>query len=191
LKDESLREYTNVIIEETDRLQNLMSRLLPSKKGIPFTPVNIHEVLERVEFLLTNEFPEIQIVCDFDPSLPEIQGDAEGLIQAVLNIARNAAQALEGKGEIILKSRVARNLVWNRRHHRLALELQIIDHGPGIPEELLEHVFYPLVSGKSEGSGLGLSIAQNVIERHEGSIIVESGKGRTCFTIDLPLKDKV
>ncbi|NMF89508.1 nitrogen regulation protein NR(II) [Aromatoleum petrolei] len=190
LADPQLREYTEVIIAEADRLQDLMSRLLTSHCMMRPDQLNIHDVLERVRRLILAEFPEIAIRRDYDTSLPELTADREQLIQAILNIARNAAQAMEGRGEIRLRTRVARQVTLAKRRYKLALELQVIDNGPGIPEEIRDKIFYPLVSGREGGSGLGLSLAQSFVEQHQGMIEVESRKGRTCFTILLPIIDR-
>ena len=132
----------------------------------------------------------IGIVPDYDLSLPELTADREQLIQAVLNIVRNAAQALGGHGEILLRTRIARQVTLAKRRYKLALELQVIDDGPGIPEEIRDRIFYPLVSGREGGSGLGLSLAQSFIEQHQGMIEVDSRPGRTCFTILLPITER-
>ncbi len=186
LNNAQLREYTQVIIKEADRLQELMNRLLTSHRLMRPAPVNIHEILERVMRLVGAEFPEVQVRQDYDTSLPELTGDREQLIQAILNVVRNAAQALTGKGEIILKSRAVRQVTLAKRRYRLALRLQVIDNGPGIAEEIRDKMFYPLVSGREGGSGLGLTLAQSFIHQHHGSIEAESRPGYTCFTILLP-----
>lgn len=183
-----LREYTQVIIKEADRLQSLMDSLLTPHRLPKYRQVNIHEVLERVRSLLLAEHPQgITIRRDYDTSLPDISGDQEQLIQVVLNIARNAAQAMGGEGEIILRTRVARQVTLARKRHRLAIMVQIIDNGPGIPESIREKIFYPLVSGREGGSGLGLTLAQTFVAQHHGSIECDSQPGRTCFTILLPV----
>ncbi|MDE3011173.1 MAG: PAS domain-containing protein [Pseudomonadota bacterium] len=188
LQQASLKEYTQVIRKEADRLQVLMDRLLSPNRIPQNLPVNIHEVLERVRSLILAEFPDgIRIVRDYDTSLPDLQGDREQLIQAVLNIVRNAAQALEGRGEIRLRSRAARQVTLVRRRYRLALLVQIIDNGPGIPEALQARVFQPLVSGREGGSGLGLMLAQNFINQHHGLVECESQPGHTCFSLLLPV----
>ncbi|MFT3759733.1 nitrogen regulation protein NR(II) [Thauera sp.] len=190
LDDPQLREFTEVIIAEADRLQDLMNRLLNSHSMMRPAPLNIHDVLERVRRLILAEFPALEIRRDYDLSLPEFTADREQLIQAILNIVRNAAQALEGVGEILLRSRVARQVTLAKRRYKLALELQVIDNGPGIPAEIHDKIFYPLVSGREGGSGLGLSLAQSFIEQHQGMIEVDSRPGRTCFTILLPISDR-
>lgn len=190
LDDPQLREFTDVIIAEADRLQDLMNRLLSSHCMMRPASINLHDVLERVRRLILAEFPSIGIVPDYDLSLPELTADREQLIQAVLNIVRNAAQALGGHGEILLRTRIARQVTLAKRRHKLALKLQVIDDGPGIPEEIRDRIFYPLVSGREGGSGLGLSLAQSFIEQHQGMIEVDSRPGRTCFTILLPITER-
>ncbi len=191
LDDPQLREYTSVIIAEADRLQDLMNRMLSAHCVMRPGPLNIHDVIERVRRLVLAEFPDVTIVRDYDISLPELTGDREQLIQAILNITRNAAQALQGKGTITLRTRVARQVTLAKRRFKLALELQVIDNGPGIPEEIRDAIFYPLVTGREGGSGLGLSLAQSFIEQHQGMVEMESRPGHTCFTIMLPISDRV
>jgi two-component system nitrogen regulation sensor histidine kinase GlnL len=190
----NLREYTQVIVKETDRLQGLMARLLSPHRPMRPGAVNIHEILERVRSLLTAEFPGVlTILRDYDVSLPELVGDREQLIQAVLNVARNAAQAIverpDGKaaGRIVFRTRVARQVTLAKRRFPLALELQVIDDGPGIPDGIRERMFYPLVSGRDGGSGLGLTLAQDFVLQHQGSIECQSRPGHTCFTVRVPL----
>ncbi len=187
LPKSSLREYTQVIIKESDRLQSLMDRMLAPNRAPKFTAVNIHEVLERVRSLILAERRDgLTIRRDYDLSLPELQADPEQLIQVVLNIARNSVQAMQGRGEIVFRTRVARRVTIGKRAFRMAVELQIIDNGPGIPDEIREKIFYPLVTSKAEGSGLGLTIAQTYVAQHHGTIDCESQPGRTCFTVLLP-----
>lgn len=184
----SLREYTQVIIKEADRLQSLLERLLTPHQLPQLRPVNIHEVLERVRSLTLAETPSgIAIRRDYDTSLPDLQADPEQLIQAVLNIVRNAVQAMQGKGEIILRTRVARQVTLVKKRFRLALMVQIIDNGPGIPEAISEQIFYPLVSGREGGSGMGLTLAQTLINQHQGTIECDSRPGETCFTLLIPV----
>jgi two-component system nitrogen regulation sensor histidine kinase GlnL len=187
LDNPSLKEYTEVIIKEADRLQDLMQRLLSSHRAMHPAKANIHELIERVRRLIHAEFAGVRVRRDYDTSLPELTGDREQLIQAVLNIARNAAQAMHGQGEIIFRTRPQRQVTLGKKRFRLALELQVIDNGPGIPAEIRDKIFYPLVSGREGGSGLGLTLAQSFIHQHQGSIDVESRPGHTCFTIRLPL----
>ena len=184
LERAELREYTQVIIKEADRLQRLMDRMLTPHRTPRLEPLGIHEVLERVRSLVRAEFG-IDIQRDYDPSIPELVGDREQLIQAVLNIARNAAQA--GAQTISFRSRAVRQITILRHRHRLALELQVVDDGPGVPEEIQDRIFNPLVSGREGGTGLGLSLAQTFIQYHQGVIEFESRPGRTLFTIVLPL----
>lgn len=187
LPRESLREYTQVIIKESDRLQSLMERLLTPHRMPRFGAVNIHEVLERVRSLILAETPSVTLRRDYDISLPEIRGDAEQLIQATLNIARNAVQAMHGSGELIFKTRVARQITLESRRYRLGMRVEIIDNGPGIPEDIREQIFYPLVSGREGGSGLGLAVAQTLVAQNHGTIDCESRPGHTVFSIFLPL----
>ena len=185
-----LKEYTQVIRSEADRLQTLMDRMLSPNRLQHMAPVNIHEVLERVRSVILAEYPDgIVIQRDYDTSLPEITGDREQLIQAVLNIVRNAAQALQGQGEILLQSRALRQITLARRRFRLGLQIRIVDNGPGIPEALQSRIFQPLVSGREGGSGLGLMLAQNLISQHHGMVEFESRPGRTCFSLILPMPD--
>lgn len=190
LSDPLLREYTEVIIAEADRLQDLMNRMLSAHCVMRPSQLNVHDALERVRRLILAEYPEITVERDYDTSLPELTADRERLIQSILNIARNAAQALEGNGKLVLRTRIARQVTLAKRRFKLALELQVIDNGPGIPEEIRDTIFYPLVSGREGGSGLGLSLAQSFVEQHHGMIEVESRPGHTCFTILLPISDR-
>ncbi len=189
-----LQEYTQVIIKEADRLQTLVDRLLaPHRKPHIVGDVNIHEVCERVRSLILAEFPAgLSIRRDYDASIPEFRGDMEQLIQVVLNIAHNAAQALksriaQGDAEIVLRTRVARQVTLAKVRYGLALDLHIIDNGPGIAPEIRDRIFYPLVSGREGGSGLGLTLAQTFVQQHLGVIECESRPGLTDFRILLPL----
>ncbi|MDD5176920.1 MAG: nitrogen regulation protein NR(II) [Sterolibacterium sp.] len=183
-----LREYTQVIISESDRLQDLMQRLLSSHRVMRPALVNVHDILEHVRRLIQAEFSRVRVQRDYDTSLPDLTGDREQLIQAILNIARNAAQAMEEKGEIIFRTRALRQVTLAKRRYRLALEIQVIDNGPGIPESIREKIFYPLVSGREGGSGLGLTLAQSFIRQHQGTIEVDSRPGHTCFSLLLPMQ---
>ena len=194
LESKSLTEYTQVIIHEADRLQALVDRLLaPHRRPHLVGDVNVHEVCERVRSLILAEFPKgLKVWRDYDTSLPEFRGDREQLIQAVLNIAHNAAQALSdrihtGDAMLTLRTRVARRVTINRQLHRLALVLHIEDNGPGIPESIRDRIFYPLVSGRDGGSGLGLTLAQTFVQQHQGTIECESEPGRTVFKLLIPL----
>jgi two-component system, NtrC family, nitrogen regulation sensor histidine kinase GlnL len=189
LPDPGLREFTQVIVKETDRLQSLMNRMLTPHRLPQIEMLNVHEVMERVRTLLLAEYPEgLSVRRDYDVSLPDLPGDKESLIQAILNVARNAAQAMAGAGEICFRTRIARQATIARTRYRHAVSVEIEDNGPGIPGELAEKVFYPLVSGRDGGTGLGLSLAQNYVHQHHGLIEFESAPGRTCFTILLPVR---
>lgn len=188
LEKPALREYTQVVIQEADRLRSLMEKLLVPQQAPHFSALNIHEVLERVRSVVLAELPEGLIIQrDYDLSLPELEGDKEQLIQVALNIVRNAAQAMKGHGTIILRTRISRQVTLLKKRHRLALSVQITDNGPGIPTHLRDKIFYPLVSGRADGHGLGLTLAQDFVSQHQGSIEFESEPGRTCFTLLLPL----
>jgi len=189
-----LKEYTQVIIGEADRLQSLVDRLLaPHRKAQVVGDVNIHEVCERVRALILAEFPKgLTVVQDYDISLPEFRGDQEQLIQALLNIAHNACQALveriaQGDARLIFRTRVARQITFGKQRYRLALELHVIDNGPGVPEAIKDRIFYPLVSGREGGSGLGLTLAQIFVQQHQGLIECDSVDGLTDFKILIPL----
>lgn len=189
-----LVEYTQVIVHEADRLQVLVDRLLaPHRRPHVVGDVNIHEVCERVRSLVLAEFPRgLKVVRDYDISIPDIRGDREQLIQAVLNIVHNAAHALseriaEGDAQIVLKTRINRQVTFGKNRYRLALELHVIDNGPGVPEEIKDRLFFPLVSGRDGGSGLGLNLAQTFVQQHHGLIECDSEPGRTDFRIVIPL----
>jgi two-component system nitrogen regulation sensor histidine kinase GlnL len=190
----SLTEYTQVIIHEADRLQSLVDRLLaPHRRAQVLADVNIHEICERVRSLILAEFPRgLAVVRDYDTSIPDFRGDREQLIQAVLNIAHNATQALQpqiaaGSAQIVLRTRVARQATFGRQRFRLALDLHIQDNGPGVPEDIRDRIFHPLVSGRADGSGLGLTLAQTFVQQHQGTIECDSVPGRTVFKILIPL----
>ncbi len=197
LPEKGLREYTQVIIKESDRLQTLVDRLLaPHRKAHVIEAFNVHEALERVRSLVLAEFPKgLRIIRNYDTSLPDLLGDREQLIQAVLNIAHNAAQALSdeiaaGTAQIELKTRVARSVTIAKQRYKLAMDLQVIDNGPGIPEDIRERIFFPLVSGREGGSGLGLTLAQTFVQQHQGSISCDSRPGRTDFHIQIPYRKR-
>ncbi len=194
MESPELTEYTQVIIHEADRLQSLVDRLLaPHRRPHMVGDVNIHEVCERVRSLILAEFPKgLRVVRDYDTSIPEFRGDREQLIQTVLNIAHNACQALAeriaaGDAHLTFKTRVARQVTFGKQRYRLALELHVIDNGPGVPDSIKDRIFYPLVSGREGGSGLGLTLAQTFVQQHHGSIEVDSMAGRTDFKILIPL----
>ncbi len=191
-----LKDYTNVIIAESDRLRNLVDRMLGPRHIINFQPTNIHEILERVITLVKAETKgSIDIQRDYDPSIPDITGDAELLIQALLNIIRNAIQALSSdtsnnKPTLTLETRIQRQFTIGRKHYPLVCCISVIDNGPGIPDDLIEEIFYPMISGRAEGSGLGLSISQQLINQHQGLIECLSEPGNTRFSIYIPLGQK-
>lgn len=195
LPQSELIEYTNVIIEEADRLRNLVDRLIGSRQPMEFRPVNVHEALERVRSLIQAEVRDsnIEIVRDYDPSIPHLQGDFEQLIQAILNIVRNAVQALDSphikhsSGRIELKTRIMHHATIGTRFHRLVARVEVIDNGPGISADLIDSIFYPMISGRAEGTGLGLSIAHSIINQHQGIIECQSQPGCTRFSIYLPV----
>ena len=194
IESKDLIEYTQVIIHEADRLQALVDRLLaPHRRPHLVGDVIIHEVCERVRSLIMAEFPKgLRVVRDYDASIPEFRGDREQLIQAVLNIAHNAAQALSeriavGDAEIIFRTRIARQVTFGKQRYRLALELHVIDNGPGVPDDIHDRIFYPLVSGRDGGSGLGLTLAQTFVQQHHGLIECDSEPGRTDFKLLIPL----
>jgi two-component system nitrogen regulation sensor histidine kinase GlnL len=190
LERPELHEYTQVIMNEADRLRSLMDRLLTPHRLPQSTTFNIHEALERVRSLLLAEFPDgVAIHQDYDVSLPSLTADREQIIQALLNIARNAAQAMQGSGCIVLRTRIARRVTLAKKKHRLALLVCIIDNGPGIPPELKDKIFFPLVSGREGGHGIGLTIAQTFISQHHGAIEVDSRPGETRFAILLPVSN--
>lgn len=184
----ALREYTQVIINEADRLGRLIERMTGLRHPLVRERFNIHQALEHVRRLVVAESAaEIDIHCDYDPSIPELSGDREQLVQAYLNIVRNAAQALSGAGSITLRTRVRRQFTLHGRRHRQVLESTIEDDGPGIGPDLLENIFLPMVSGRANGTGLGLTIAREIIDCHGGTIRCESAAGCTQFDIYLPL----
>ncbi len=194
VESQGLSEYTQVIIHEADRLQSLVDRLLaPHRRPHTVSDVNIHEVCERVRSLILAEFPKgLRVARDYDISIPEFRGDREQLIQTVLNIAHNACQALaermaQGDAQITFRTRVARQVTFGKERYRLALELHVVDNGPGVPDSIKDRIFYPLVSGREGGSGLGLTLAQTFVQQHHGLIEVDSVPGRTDFKISIPL----
>ena len=192
LESEELKEYTHVIIQEADRLQELVNRMLGPNRRPSYAPVNIHNVLERVRTLVQAETGDrIVLVRDYDPSIPELIGDSDQLIQAVLNIVRNATRALgDSAGTVTLRTRIHRQFTIGNDRYRLAAQIEIIDDGPGIPSEIADTLFFPMVTAGTGGMGLGLSIAQSLINQHKGLIECSSRKGETVFTILLPLSEE-
>ena len=190
LPDPALTEYTKVIIEQADRLRNLVDRLLgPQQPGMHVTE-SIHKVAERVVALVSMELPEnVTLIRDYDPSLPELLHDPDQIEQVLLNIVRNALQALGAEGgEIILRTRTAFQLTLHGVRYRLAARIDVEDNGPGIPSHLQDTLFYPMVSGREGGTGLGLSIARNLIDQHSGKIEFTSWPGHTEFSVYLPIR---
>jgi two-component system nitrogen regulation sensor histidine kinase GlnL len=190
LPDENLAEYTNIIISEADRLRDLVDRLLGPNQQLDTQPLNIHEILEHVQELISAESDhKVNIIRDYDPSLPELPGDRAQLIQAVLNIMRNALQAADSPDtcSITLRTRCQRQFTMGARRHRLVCKVDILDNGPGIPEGMLQSIFAPMVTGRADGTGLGLSISQSIITRHGGVLSCESTPDDTCFTFYLPM----
>ncbi|SEI66684.1 two-component system, NtrC family, nitrogen regulation sensor histidine kinase GlnL [Allopseudospirillum japonicum] len=192
LPSPELKEYTQIIISEADRLRNLVDRMLGPRQPLQKDSVNIHAVLERVHTLIKAEAgDQVRFVRDYDPSLPEFLGDQEQLLQALLNIVRNALQAVQeagqANGRIVLRTRAKRQFTLGQERHRLIGQVKIIDNGPGIPADILEKIFYPMVSGRAQGTGLGLSIAQSILQQHQGLIECRSEVGHTEFTLLIPL----
>jgi two-component system, NtrC family, nitrogen regulation sensor histidine kinase GlnL len=191
LPDPSLREYTSVIISEADRLAALVDTLLGPVQPLRKESVNVHELLQHVGHLLAGDAPPgVVIERDYDPSLPPLRVDRNQIIQAMLNLGRNACQALltsSGQGlRITLRTRALSNVNIGVRRHRLVASVQFEDNGPGVPEHLRDTLFYPLVTGRSDGTGLGLAVAQDLVARHDGLIEFDSRPGLTIFTILLP-----
>ncbi len=182
-----LQAYTNVIIEEADRLASLVDGILEAG-GQPRSDVfNLHEVTEYVAKLIDAEKPDgVQLRRDYDPSLPMITADRDQLIQAFLNLAKNGLQAIGGKGELVFRTRALSNYTLGGRQHRLVLSAEVEDSGPGIPDELRETIFYPLVTGRTTGTGLGLTIAQDLVSRNGGLIEFRTAPGSTIFQMRLP-----
>jgi len=186
-------EYTHIIIEETDRLRNLVDRMLGPISPAQFEETNIHEILEYVSSVIRLEAQDsVAIKRDYDPSIPELICDKEQLIQAVLNIVRNAFQALtetniDYDGAITMRTRIQRRHTLGRRYYPLVAKISIIDNGPGIPSDLIEDIFFPMITGRATGSGLGLAISQNLVSQHRGLIECTSEPGKTRFDIFLPL----
>jgi two-component system nitrogen regulation sensor histidine kinase GlnL len=189
LESEELKEYTQIIISEADRLQNLLSNMLGPYQQSKKDWINIHAVLQRVRHLVRSEVDQrLVFIGDYDPSLPEIWADMDQLVQIFLNIIRNAVQAMNGCGNVILRTRIQRNITIENQFYRLVLEVQIEDNGPCVPKSMQETIFYPLVTGRAEGTGLGLYISQNLIHRNNGVISCSSRAGSTIFSIIFPLE---
>ena len=193
LTDNDQKEFTTIIIEEVDRLRDLVDQMLGPVKPPCLKALNVHEVIERVVQLTEAETGgAIRFVRDYDPSIPEIPADRERLIQAILNLVRNAMQAIEqymplSDGQVTIQTRVLRQFTIANERCRLVCNISIIDNGPGIPEDMIETIFYPMISGRAEGTGLGLPMAQSIISQHKGLIECESKPGRTCFNVYIPI----
>jgi two-component system nitrogen regulation sensor histidine kinase GlnL len=194
LPAEELQEFTQIIIEEVDRLRNLVDRMLGPRQLPNFEDINVHEVLERVATVIHAECGgDIRLKRDYDPSIPDFPGDKEMLIQAMLNIARNAMQALQEadlseNSSIALRTRIQRQFTIGRQYHNLVCRIDIEDNGPGIPSHIVEDIFYPMITGRAEGTGLGLAISQHLIQQHQGLIECSSHPGKTTFSIYIPLE---
>ncbi len=190
LSGDDQKEYTRIIISEADRLRTLVNGLLGPESRIEHAPTNLHEVLERVRHLAVAEAPAgVEIQRDYDPSIPLLPAAGDQLIQALLNLVRNAMQAVGDSGCITLQTRSHRRFTIGDRQHRLVARVDVIDNGPGIAAELQDQIFYPMVTGRAEGSGIGLPIAQNLVNQHGGLIECTSEPGHTVFTVWLPLEE--
>jgi two-component system nitrogen regulation sensor histidine kinase GlnL len=190
LPEASLREYTSVIIGEADRLTALVDSMAGPMRPPQKSPINIHELCEHVYYLVRSEArATVLIERDYDPSVPNARLDRNQLIQALLNLLRNALQAVGERGRILLRTRIATGISIGSVRHRLVASIQVEDNGPGVPAEIRRSLFYPLVTGRPNGSGLGLALAQDLVTRHGGLIEFQSEPGRTVFTILLPLED--
>ena len=190
LPDESLKDYTRIIMGEADRLSSLVDAMLGPARPPERSAVNIHELLEHVARLTESEAPaSLELKRDYDPSLPELMLDRGEIVQVLLNVARNAREALKDKGRLLFRTRVLRQFTIGTRRHRLVACVEVVDDGPGVAPELMGRIFAPLVSGKPQGTGLGLSIAQELVNRHGGLIECASAPGNTVFSILLPLEE--
>ena len=185
-----LTEYTQIIIREADRLTELVDNMLGPSRPPKIASVNVHRVLQHVAQIAQSDMaqPEIEIVRDYDPSLPRVRADEDQLIQALLNLVSNACIALEGVpgARLELRTRAVRQFTIAGQRHRLVVQIDVIDNGPGIPEELIDRMFYPMISGRPHGTGLGLAIAQTIVRRHHGVLECASRTGRTRFSVILP-----
>ena len=186
LTSEAHREYTRIIIGEVDRLRKLLDRMLVSESLTHKVRVNIHEILEHVRNLLQVEATGIAFTRDYDPSLPDVDVDRDQVVQAILNIVKNAVQAVHEGGEIILRTRAERQFTIGGHRHKVVIRCDVIDNGPGIPPELAGQIFYPMITGRPEGTGLGLAIAHSLVHRQGGMIECNSRPGRTQFCVILP-----
>lgn len=199
VKDPHIHEYTEIIINEVDRLRNLADTMLGSRQLPSYEAVNIHEPLERVRSLVLSQTKnKVAVHRDYDLSLPEIVADRDQLIQVILNISVNAVQAMtenkafytDQKPLLSFRTRIQRLVTIQGIHHRSTIRIDIEDNGPGIPPEIIESVFYPMVTGRANGTGLGLSIAQNIMRQHQGMIECHSEVGCTVFSLYLPWENR-
>lgn len=194
LPDHRLQEYTGIIIAEADRLRNLVDKIMGPHQPPTLKLINVHEIVERVAAIVSAESGgKLKIERDYDPSIPPLPGDKEQLIQAILNVARNAWEALEDanmadEGEITFSTRIQRQFTIGRVHHPLVCRIDIVDNGPGVPPEIIEEIFFPMISGRAKGTGLGLAISQQLISQHSGLIVCESAPGKTQFSLYLPME---
>lgn len=188
LSDPDLKEFTGVIISEADRLASLMDGLLGPGQKPQTELLNVHEPLEYVATIVGSESDKLEIIRDYDPSLPELNLDRHQITQALLNLVRNAAQAVNGNGRIVLRTRILTNQLLNRQVYKLVAAIEIEDDGPGVPADIANTLFYPLVTGRDGGTGLGLPLAQDLVNRHNGLIEYESVPKRTVFTVHLPVE---
>jgi two-component system nitrogen regulation sensor histidine kinase GlnL len=189
LNNAELQEYTQVIIREADRLACLMDGLLGPGSQPNTRLINVHEVLEHISTIIESEAINLHVRRDYDPSLPDLSLDRDLMTQALLNLVRNAAQALDGKGQIVLRTRVFTNAILNKTQHKLVACIEVQDNGPGVPEDIADTLFYPLVTSRETGTGLGLPLAQDLVNRHGGLIEYDSVPGHTVFTVLLPIED--
>jgi len=191
LNSEDLKEYTAIIISEADRLQTLLTKMLGSQHRAEQVSVNIHEILQRVRQLVSTDIDlRLTITGDYDPSIPELMVDFDQMVQIFLNIILNAVQALHGAGTIILRTRILRNITIDQHAYRLGVGIDVEDNGPGIPQDLKESLFFPLVTGRAEGTGLGLYLVQNLVHRNKGMISCTSEAGKTVFSVIFPLEQE-
>jgi len=189
LDNEDLKEYTQIIISEADRLQELVDQMLGPRTLPNKNMINIHHVLERVYSLIKAEdHSGIEIIRDYDPSIPDIYADTDQLIQSTLNLVRNALQSMGDSGTLQLRTRSKRQFTIGHHHYKLVAVIEVIDSGPGIADDMLDRIFLPMITGRADGTGLGLSIAQSMINRHNGLIECNSKPGKTVFRILLPLE---
>ncbi len=192
LSEPALKEYTEVIIKEADRLSALVDRMMAPHKQGKKQLINIHQLIESVLSLLTLEVGEnLDIDRDYDPSLPELPACGDQIQQAMLNLMQNSLQAMQGKGQLSIKTRIIRQMLLGDQMCRLVLRIDISDDGPGVPHELKDKLFMPLISGQPGGTGLGLGIAQSLIQQHSGLIEYQDASDRTTFTIYLPVFSEI